>query len=126
MSLLGAAGHEVIAPDWIGHGSSSIPVSSQFGYTADAYVGALEAFVSELGIAQPFHLVVQVDGRLEMKNTYFSHSNCAVLLVSVSTVWDVSLHMAQGVCLGSNTKARAWMTSALPMLFILVHIWDLA
>ena len=60
MALLGAAGHEVIAPDWIGHGSSSIPSSSQFDYTGDAYVAALEAFVTELGITQPFYLVVQV------------------------------------------------------------------
>lgn len=59
MGLLGAAGYESIAPDWVGHGSTSIPDSSQFEYSADAYVAALEAFVAAVGIQQPFHLVVQ-------------------------------------------------------------------
>ena len=62
MGLLGTAGHEAVAPDWIGHGSSSIPDSSQFAYTSDAYVAALESFVSALGMQQPFHLVVQASG----------------------------------------------------------------
>lgn len=59
MGLLGAAGYEAIAPDWIGHGSTSIPDSTQFDYSADAYVAALESFVTALGIQQPFNLVVQ-------------------------------------------------------------------
>ena len=59
MGLLGAAGYEAIAPDWVGHGSTTIPDSSDFEYTADAYVAALESFVAALGIQHPFHLVVQ-------------------------------------------------------------------
>lgn len=59
MALLGAEGYEAIAPDWVGHGSTSMPDSSQFDYSADAYVAALESFVAALGIQQPFHLVVQ-------------------------------------------------------------------
>ena len=59
MGLLGAAGYEVIAPDWVGHGSTSIPEISAFDYSAEAYVAALESFVAALGIQKPFHLVVQ-------------------------------------------------------------------
>lgn len=56
--LLGEAGHEAIAVDWLGHGASSKPTSG-FDYSAEAYVAALQQFVAAAGIRQPFALVVQ-------------------------------------------------------------------
>lgn len=58
LRLLGEAGYDAMAVDWIGHGASSKP-TSDFDYSADAYVKALEQFVAAVGIKQPFVLVVQ-------------------------------------------------------------------
>ncbi|PRW56273.1 hydrolase or acyltransferase of alpha beta superfamily isoform A [Chlorella sorokiniana] len=57
-SLLAAAGHDVIAVDWPGHGGSSKPTSG-FAYSADAYIAALNQFVAAVGLAgQQFAVIV--------------------------------------------------------------------
>lgn len=59
-SLLGEAGHEVIAADWPGHGASSKPApGSGFDYSAEAYTAALSQFVEAVGLGgRPFALMV--------------------------------------------------------------------
>ncbi|KAL4442929.1 hypothetical protein ABPG77_008420 [Micractinium sp. CCAP 211/92] len=58
MRLLGEAGHEAIAVDWLGHGASDKPTSG-FDYSADSFVAALEKFVAAIGWdKRPFVLMV--------------------------------------------------------------------
>lgn len=58
MPKITAQGLRAIAPDWIGHGFSCFPEKCDFAYTADAFVEALEQFLTTLQIER-MHLVVQ-------------------------------------------------------------------
>ena len=55
---LASQGLRAIAPDWIGFGFSAQPEKRDFAYTPEAFVEALAAFVTALGIER-FSLVVQ-------------------------------------------------------------------
>ncbi len=55
---LAETGLRTIAPDWIGFGNSQKPELSEFAYTPDAFVEALEALLDRLEIRK-FSLVVQ-------------------------------------------------------------------
>lgn len=57
LRLLGQAGHDAYAIDWVGHGASDKPVS--FDYSADSMVAALGPAIDSLGVAKPYVLVVQ-------------------------------------------------------------------
>lgn len=57
LNLLEAEGVDAIAPDWLGHGSSSMPAS--FDGTEASYHQALASFIASLGLdKQPYALVV--------------------------------------------------------------------
>jgi pimeloyl-ACP methyl ester carboxylesterase len=58
MPELTQQGFRAIAPDWIGCGLSAKPNKSDFAYTPDAFVEALDGFVTHLNLDR-FHLVVQ-------------------------------------------------------------------
>jgi pimeloyl-ACP methyl ester carboxylesterase len=58
LSELGNQGLRAIAPDWIGFGGSSWPERHEFAYTPDAFITALEDFLSALELTK-FSLVVQ-------------------------------------------------------------------
>ena len=58
LSLLAEDGHRAIALDWIGHGASSKPNASEFGYTTEEYISELEKAIESLNLSQPFALVV--------------------------------------------------------------------
>lgn len=60
LGLLGADGYVGYAPDWLGHGDSQKPSTSQFDYSEEAFIKQLDAFVEAVGIKQPFALIVQV------------------------------------------------------------------
>lgn len=55
---LAKQGTHAIAPDWIGFGFSSKPEKSEFAYTPDAFITALEAFIKTVELKR-FSLVVQ-------------------------------------------------------------------
>ncbi|MEA5575954.1 alpha/beta fold hydrolase [Anabaena sp. UHCC 0451] len=55
---LAAQGTRAIAPDWIGYGFSSKPEKSDFAYTPDAFIKALDEFIQAIEIER-FSLVVQ-------------------------------------------------------------------
>ena len=57
LRLLGEAGHQAFAPDWVGHGATSKP-GSGFDYSQESYVKALAEFVAAVGIRRPFAVVV--------------------------------------------------------------------
>jgi pimeloyl-ACP methyl ester carboxylesterase len=59
LDAVAAEGFWAIAPDWLGFGFSAKPDKRDFAYTPDAYVAALEQFITTLDIPKPFHLVVQ-------------------------------------------------------------------
>jgi pimeloyl-ACP methyl ester carboxylesterase len=58
LPVLTEQGFRAIAPDWIGFGNSSKPDRRDFAYTPEAYITALEAFLSALNL-EKFSLVVQ-------------------------------------------------------------------
>ena len=58
MPALAEQGFRSIAPDWIGHGSSSKPDKRKFAYNQTAYLNALSDYVDALGLDR-FSLVVQ-------------------------------------------------------------------
>lgn len=58
LPALAQQGTHAIAPDWIGYGFSSKPEKRDFAYTPDAFVTALEKFITELKLER-FSLVVQ-------------------------------------------------------------------
>ena len=58
MPALAEQGFRSIAPDWIGHGSSSKPDKRQFSYDAATYLNALSDYVDTLELNR-FSLVVQ-------------------------------------------------------------------
>lgn len=58
LPALAEHGFRAIAPDWIGYGYSAQPDRRDFAYTPDAYVDALDAFVTALNLDR-FHLVAQ-------------------------------------------------------------------
>lgn len=60
MKEMQEAGFVCCAPDMPGHGGTSKPAPSAFKYDAAAYSAALEAFISEMGLAadEPVDLVV--------------------------------------------------------------------
>lgn len=55
--LLGAAGHTALALDFLGHGASSKPTSN-FDYSSESYISALNQAVDALPINKPFVLIV--------------------------------------------------------------------
>jgi pimeloyl-ACP methyl ester carboxylesterase len=55
---LAKQGTHAIAPDWIGFGFSSKPEKSEFAYTPDAFITALEGFIKAVELER-FSLVVQ-------------------------------------------------------------------
>jgi pimeloyl-ACP methyl ester carboxylesterase len=55
---LAKQGTHAIAPDWIGFGFSSKPEKSEFAYTPDAFITALEGFLKAVELER-FSLVVQ-------------------------------------------------------------------
>jgi len=55
---LASQGFRAIAPDWIGTGFSDMPEKREFAYTPDAYISALDEFLTALDI-QTVSLVVQ-------------------------------------------------------------------
>jgi pimeloyl-ACP methyl ester carboxylesterase len=55
---LAKQGTHALAPDWIGFGFSSKPEKSEFAYTPDAFITALEAFIKAVELER-FSLVVQ-------------------------------------------------------------------
>ena len=59
LGLLGGEGYDAIAPDWIGHGDSSMPEAG-FDCSEGAYLKAIGQFVEAVGIKQPLALVVHV------------------------------------------------------------------
>ena len=59
LGLLGGEGYDAIAPDWIGHGDSSMPEAG-FDCSEGAYLRAIGQFVEAVGIKQPLALVVHV------------------------------------------------------------------
>jgi pimeloyl-ACP methyl ester carboxylesterase len=58
MGPLATAGFRAIAPDWIGHGYSEKPDKSDFAYTPEAFLEALETWLAAMEIDR-FNLVVQ-------------------------------------------------------------------
>ncbi|RUT08317.1 hypothetical protein DSM106972_014850 [Dulcicalothrix desertica PCC 7102] len=58
LPALAQQGTHAIAPDWIGYGFSSKPEKRDFAYTPDAFITALEKFITELKLER-FSLVVQ-------------------------------------------------------------------
>ncbi|MBC8123057.1 MAG: alpha/beta fold hydrolase [Gemmatimonadaceae bacterium] len=58
LPVLADKGFRVFAPDWVGFGASDKPGAREFDYTPDAFVNALEEFVSALNI-EKFSLIVQ-------------------------------------------------------------------
>ncbi|MGC1306681.1 MAG: alpha/beta fold hydrolase [Phormidesmis sp.] len=58
MEPLANAGFWALAPDWIGHGYSSKPDKSEFAYTPEAFLAALEKWLAVMEIER-FSLVVQ-------------------------------------------------------------------
>jgi pimeloyl-ACP methyl ester carboxylesterase len=58
MAPLAMAGFRAIAPDWIGHGYSAKPDKSDFAYTPEAFLEALESWLAAMEIER-FNLVVQ-------------------------------------------------------------------
>lgn len=58
MGPLATAGFRAIAPDWIGHGYSEKPDKSDFAYTPEAFLEALESWLAAMEIER-FNLVVQ-------------------------------------------------------------------
>ena len=58
MPALAEQGFRSIAPDWIGHGSSSKPDKRQFAYDPTTYLNALSEYVDALELSR-FSLVVQ-------------------------------------------------------------------
>lgn len=58
MPALAEKGFRSIAPDWIGHGSSSKPDKRQFAYDQTAYLNALSDYIDALDLDR-FSLVVQ-------------------------------------------------------------------
>lgn len=58
MPALGEYGFRSIAPDWIGHGSSSKPDIRQFDYKQETYIQALSDYLDALELDR-FSLVVQ-------------------------------------------------------------------
>ncbi|ESA33321.1 hydrolase or acyltransferase of alpha beta superfamily [Leptolyngbya sp. Heron Island J] len=58
MPALAAQGFRSIAPDWIGHGSSSKPDKRQFAYDPTTYLNALSEYIDTLELSR-FSLVVQ-------------------------------------------------------------------
>lgn len=60
LAMLGEAGYEAFAPDWPGHGDSEKPSPAAYGYSRDAYIASLQAFVDAVGLSKrPFALLVQ-------------------------------------------------------------------
>ncbi|MEM7796510.1 MAG: alpha/beta fold hydrolase [Cyanobacteria bacterium P01_C01_bin.118] len=58
MPALAAQGFRSIAPDWIGHGSSSKPDKRQFAYDPDTFLNALSDYIDALELSR-VSLVVQ-------------------------------------------------------------------
>ena len=58
MPALTEAGYRAIAPDWIGFGGSSKPVTYKFKYKPDGFIAALDRFLDKMELAK-FSLVVQ-------------------------------------------------------------------
>ncbi len=58
MPALAEQGFRSIAPDWIGHGSSSKPDKREFAYDQTSYFKALSAYIEALELTR-FSLVVQ-------------------------------------------------------------------
>ncbi|MBI4785070.1 MAG: alpha/beta fold hydrolase [Oscillatoriophycideae cyanobacterium NC_groundwater_1537_Pr4_S-0.65um_50_18] len=58
LPALAGHGFRAIAPDWIGCGASAKPDKRNFAYSPEAYITALAAFVTALGL-EKFSLVVQ-------------------------------------------------------------------
>ncbi|MBW4520857.1 MAG: alpha/beta fold hydrolase [Scytolyngbya sp. HA4215-MV1] len=58
LPALSAQGFWAIAPDWLGFGFSAKPDRREFAYTPDAFIAALEDFLTALKIER-FSLVVQ-------------------------------------------------------------------
>ena len=58
MPALASQGTRAIAPDWIGYGFSAQPEKSDFAYTPDKFITALEGFIKALELER-FSLVVQ-------------------------------------------------------------------
>ena len=58
MPALTESGRWAIAPDWIGFGGSSKPVTYEFKYNPDGFVSALDRFLNAMELAK-FSLVVQ-------------------------------------------------------------------
>ena len=59
IDLLGREGYNVIAPDWPGHGASSVPAQGKFAYTDADYVHGLAAFLKKVVSRDTFVLVTQ-------------------------------------------------------------------
>ncbi|MBE9003568.1 alpha/beta fold hydrolase [Fortiea sp. LEGE XX443] len=55
---LASQGTRAIAPDWIGYGFSAMPEKRDFAYTPEAFITALEGFITALEL-EKFSLVVQ-------------------------------------------------------------------
>ncbi len=58
MGPLATAGFRSLAPDWIGHGYSAKPDKSEFAYSPEAFLAALEQWLTAMEIER-FSLVVQ-------------------------------------------------------------------
>jgi len=58
MPTLADIGFRVIAPDWIGFGSSAKPDRREFAYTPDAFIAGIADFIQALDLER-FSLVVQ-------------------------------------------------------------------
>ena len=72
MPALGEYGFRSIAPDWIGHGSSSKPDKRQFDYGPDTYLKALGDYIEALELDR-FSLVVQ--GFLGVTGLFYAAQN---------------------------------------------------
>eukprot|EP00890_Picochlorum_soloecismus_P000606 jgi/Picsp_1/1546/NSC_05024-R1_alpha beta hydrolase fold protein len=67
-NLLGKDGFRAIALDWIGHGQSSVPPATQFGYSSEEYISELGKAIDSLNLGDSFALIVHgyVLGQLGM------------------------------------------------------------
>lgn len=58
INLLGQDGFRAIALDWIGHGQSSVPPATQFGYSREEYIYELEKAIDSLDLGESFALIL--------------------------------------------------------------------
>jgi pimeloyl-ACP methyl ester carboxylesterase len=58
VNLLAQDGFRAIALDWIGHGQSSVPPATQFGYSSEEYISELGKAIDSLNLGDSFALVV--------------------------------------------------------------------